>query len=76
MQSALQTLGYKSYHMAETANNPGSIVYWLEALKAKYLGQGKPYAKAEFDKLLGNYSVSLLHPIRSPPIVRGVVNAI
>lgn len=57
MQAALQRLGYNCYHMAETAENPGSIIHWLEALKAKYLGKGKPYAKAEFDKMLGNYSV-------------------
>ena len=31
--------------------------YWHEALKAKYDGQGRPYGRAEFDKLLGDYSV-------------------
>ena len=43
--------------MIETAQNPGSHILWLEALKAKYLRKGNPYAKAEFDKLLGKYSV-------------------
>lgn len=27
---------------------------WLEALEAKYDGKGKPYGRAEFDKLLGH----------------------
>lgn len=26
---------------------------WMEALEAKYDGKGKPYGRAEFDKLLG-----------------------
>jgi hypothetical protein len=28
---------------------------WTEALEAKYDGKGKPYGRAEFDKLLGHY---------------------
>jgi hypothetical protein len=27
---------------------------WMEALEAKYDGKGKPYGRAEFDKLLGH----------------------
>lgn len=57
LQTALQKLGYKCYHMAETYKNPGSHLFWLEAVKAKYLGKGRAYEKPEFDKLLGNYSV-------------------
>ena len=34
-----------------------SFNYWYEALKAKYDGQGRPYRRTEFDKLLGDYSV-------------------
>ncbi|KAI4112749.1 MAG: hypothetical protein LQ338_008279 [Usnochroma carphineum] len=56
MQHALQKLGYKSYHMIEGARNPKAFSYWLEALKAKYAGEGKPYERPEFDKLLQNYS--------------------
>lgn len=33
--------------------------YWLEALKAKYQRQGKPYGRLEFDKFLGNFDVQL-----------------
>ena len=27
---------------------------WLEAIEAKFDGKGKPYGRAEFDKLLGH----------------------
>lgn len=27
---------------------------WMEALEAKYDGKGKPYGRAEFEKLLGH----------------------
>lgn len=57
MQTALQRLGYKCYHMVE-AGNTRSFRYWLEALEAKYENKGKPYRRSEFDKLLGQYSVS------------------
>lgn len=56
MQTALERLGYKSYHMLE-AGKTSSFRYWLEGLKAKYAGEGKPFGRTEFDKLLGNYSV-------------------
>lgn len=59
MQRALQTLGYKSYHMIGALRNPKAFNYWLEALEAKYSDQGKPYQRVEFDKLLGDYSVSV-----------------
>lgn len=66
MQKALQTLGYKSYHMIEGRQTPKGFDHWLEALKAKYAGEGKPYQRAEFDQLLGNYSVSIRRfPCRS-----------
>ena len=65
MRDALNTLGYKSYHMLEGAFNPHAFDYWYEALRAKYAGEGKPYERAEFDKLLGNYSVmtSMFFPL-------------
>ena len=59
MQHALQKLGYKSYHMIEGARNLNAFSYWLEALKAKYAGEGKPYGRTEFDKVLKNYSVGI-----------------
>ncbi|KAL8947325.1 MAG: hypothetical protein Q9222_006381 [Ikaeria aurantiellina] len=56
LQHALQEIGYKCYHMTEVVPN-NAYGYWLEALKAKYGGEGRPYQRAEFDKVLGKYSV-------------------
>lgn len=50
--------------MTEVAPNK-AFNYWLEALKAKYFGEGRPYQRAEFDKLLGNYSVRVKSPQQS-----------
>ena len=46
--------------MLETGNNKKDKHYdcWLEGLTIKYYGKGTPYGREEFDKLLGNYSVS------------------
>ena len=63
MQHALQRLGLKTYHMVE-AGSTKTFTYWYEALRAKYAGQGRPYQRAEFDKLLGEYSVC------TPQIIR------
>lgn len=77
MQNALPTLGYKSYHMIEALRHPKAFIYWLEALKAKYSDQGKPYQRVEFDKLLGNYSVSVidfhLNLVRWDRLVEGLL---
>lgn len=59
MQHALQKLGIRSYHMTE-AGKTKSFNYWHEALKAKYAGEGRPYGRKEFDKLLGEYGVCLI----------------
>ncbi|KAL8791805.1 MAG: hypothetical protein Q9195_005614 [Heterodermia aff. obscurata] len=67
LYTALNTLGYKAHHMAELKNTlPGTHALWVEALTAKYHGHPHcpktanpshaPYGKAEFDKLLSNYS--------------------
>lgn len=50
--TALQMLGYNPYHMVVAM---GHLDLWREALRAKYLGQGKPWEREEFDKLLGKY---------------------
>lgn len=53
---ALHQLGYKSYHFKEAIENPvRDLGIWEEALRAKFLGIGKPYGRKEFDKLLGDY---------------------
>ena len=53
MRQALEMLGLKPYHTSD-ASKTKTLPYWLEAVKAKYGGQGRPYGKCEFDKLLGH----------------------
>ena len=33
---------------------------WTQALRAKFLGQGKPWAKAELDRVVQGFDVRLL----------------
>lgn len=55
MQSALQTLGYKdTAHGFDMISHPEIGALWMEAVNAKFLNQGKPYGRAEFDILLGH----------------------
>ncbi|KAF8851057.1 hypothetical protein BDZ45DRAFT_751070 [Acephala macrosclerotiorum] len=60
LYTALGKLGYKSYHYMEifSLNGRGfkAIWCWEEAMRAKVLGEGKPYGKEEFDKVFGSYS--------------------
>ncbi|TLD34263.1 hypothetical protein PspLS_00312 [Pyricularia sp. CBS 133598] len=56
LYQALNMLGYRTYHAYEMCKSgEHHIDCYNEALKAKYLGIGKPYGKAEFDKWLGDY---------------------
>ncbi|KAL7908269.1 hypothetical protein GGI35DRAFT_57003 [Trichoderma velutinum] len=56
LYQALQMLGYKPYHMYEVVQQGiPHLQLFEEALRCKYLGAGKPYGKAEFDKWLANY---------------------
>lgn len=55
MKAALQILGYNDvYHMTNTWTNPRDADMWVEAYDAKLEGTGKPFGRAEFDKLLGH----------------------
>lgn len=36
-----------------------TIPLWTEAIDAKYRGKEKPYGREEFDKLFGDYDVSV-----------------
>jgi hypothetical protein len=45
--------------MKEIAPLAHGAEMWNDGLRAKYYGQGKPYGKKEFDKLLGNFGVRL-----------------
>ena len=54
--AALNELGYHPYHMAEALKDASmDFPLWEEALKAKFLGQGKLWGKEEFDKMLGRF---------------------
>ncbi|CAG8970810.1 hypothetical protein HYALB_00001597 [Hymenoscyphus albidus] len=60
MYTALNKLGYRSYHMLE-APKPYNKRYrhincWREALKFKVHGIGQKYGPEDFDKLLQEYS--------------------
>lgn len=54
--AALRLLGItECYHGWQPLfENPRDNEMWMEALEAKFDGKGKPYARAEFDKLLGH----------------------
>lgn len=55
MQSALEILGYKdTAHGFDPISHPETVELWMDAVNAKFSGQGKPYGRAEFDVLLGN----------------------
>ena len=59
MRKALIQLGYvDTYHGFSTAfENPKDSEMWLDAMHAKYDGRGKPFGRAEFDRLLGHCQV-------------------
>ena len=60
MHLARTKLGYKVYHFKEIDQlevGEDHISTWLEAFAAKMYGNGTPYAKAEFDRLLRRYNV-------------------
>ncbi|KAK5955138.1 hypothetical protein OHC33_003817 [Knufia fluminis] len=52
---ALSRFGYRTFHMDKNIENPKLFPLWEEAVRAKFNGEGKPYGKAEFDKLLGDF---------------------
>lgn len=54
-------MGYNStYHAGQVyKDNPRDADMWVEAYRAKFHGEGKPFGKEEFDQLLGHCMVSL-----------------
>ena len=54
---ALETLGYRTYHLAEVSQNPTHFPCWKQAQEAKFFGDGKAWSKTEFDKVLGRHDV-------------------
>ncbi|KAH8724202.1 P-loop containing nucleoside triphosphate hydrolase protein [Phaeosphaeriaceae sp. PMI808] len=59
LKTALEKLGYSPYHMsvALRSRREGHLAFWEEALRAKFLGDGKPFGRVEFDKFLGRFDV-------------------
>ncbi|KAL8819777.1 MAG: hypothetical protein Q9191_007659 [Dirinaria sp. TL-2023a] len=56
---ALETLGYRAYHLAEVSQNPTHFPCWKQAQEAKFLGEGKVWGKEEFDQMLGRHDAVL-----------------
>ncbi|KAK5797455.1 hypothetical protein VI817_003746 [Penicillium citrinum] len=57
---ALQELGYTPWHMCEPIENPSRMFnQWTEAMKCRFFGEGRPYDRADFDKLRGPYDALL-----------------
>lgn len=44
--------------MAEAVADSRTLPLWCEAVRAHYLGQGKPWGREEFDKILGDYDAT------------------
>jgi len=59
LKVALEKLGYRVYHgsVAVRRWDKKHLALWDEALKAKYLGEGKPWTGDDLDKILQNYAV-------------------
>lgn len=56
MRAAMKQLGYvDTYHMMNCSiENPPDALMWMDALCAKYEGEGKPFTREDWDQLLGN----------------------
>ena len=52
----MRQLGYvDTYHMMSCSiENPPDALMWMDALRAKYEGVGKPFTREDWDQLLGN----------------------
>ena len=60
IRAALLELGYFDvYHIASLmTENLSDSEMWCEAIDAKYYGEGVPYGREQWDKLLGHCMVS------------------
>ncbi|GJN72717.1 hypothetical protein PLIIFM63780_006780 [Purpureocillium lilacinum] len=56
MRAAMKQLGYvDTYHMMNCSiENPPDALMWMDALCAKYDGQGAKFTRDDWDQLLGN----------------------
>lgn len=64
--AAFKILGLKSYHWNEVLSNKNNahLQLWLNAVKAKYDGIGKPFKGEDFDQMLWDYDVNAPSPQR------------
>lgn len=64
LRKALVHLGYNgTYHgYAAAVEYPRDCKMWLRAMRAKYDGAGVPFVREDWDRLLGDYQVSVLSP--------------
>ncbi|KAJ7491509.1 hypothetical protein B0H11DRAFT_2229032 [Mycena galericulata] len=52
---ALETLGYvRTKHGFSAFSRTEEINMWIQAIKAKFIGEGTPYGREEWDRLLGD----------------------
>jgi hypothetical protein len=56
MQTALNLLGYSSYHSFCFLSSIRDSDIWNEALDAKFFGIGKPFTLEDWDQVLGHHS--------------------
>ncbi|KAF2088724.1 hypothetical protein K490DRAFT_72458 [Saccharata proteae CBS 121410] len=62
LRTALSQIGYKPFHGQMMDVYPEFYPLWEEALRAKYYGEGEPYGRQEYDKLLGDFNISCNFP--------------
>lgn len=55
MQNALQILGIPCYHAFELYSHVDHCAGWNRAIDAKFFNKGKPFERADWDDLLGQY---------------------
>lgn len=56
--AALKKLGYTPYDFVDRIIL-GHLPLWTDALRAKFLDQGKPWGRAEFDRVFKGFDVRL-----------------
>ena len=60
MFTALQKLGYHPCHGTRMWDDPNKfLTLWMEAMRAKYFGEGERWGKREFDVVLGEFDVRI-----------------
>jgi len=62
MQGPLNILGLKCYHSIEWFSNISDCRAWNAAQDAKFLGQGAPFTRTQWDALLGTFGAVSADP--------------